>query len=83
MCGERLSVQGNLIGEESAREILLAGVHPTRRDILSHLLANGRARFTQLAEATGYDPVYQCGSFYHHLSKFDSYPLWRLGTHQG
>ncbi len=53
------------------REILFAGMHSTRREILAHLVSSGRARFTQLAERTGYDPVLQCGSFYYHLSKLE------------
>jgi hypothetical protein len=39
--------------------------------MLVYLSSHGRGRFTQLAEATGYDPVYQCGSFYYHLSKLE------------
>ncbi len=66
-----MSFQNNRIEGESIGEVLLAALHPTRREILTYLSSHGRGRFTQLAEATGYDPVYQCGSFYYHLSKLE------------
>ena len=55
----------------SLRDILFAGMHPARREILAHLASRGRARFTQLAELSGYDPVVQCGSFNYHLSRLE------------